>query len=371
MTIDDPRVYPSPGDADAGARALHDLAEASLCAATGVVAAARDAEIAERIAARIDAGDGEGLDTALDSSPSAAIYRHLWRAIVAEVERARGEAVAPVLFALPVVVVAAADDGTEHRLDGVVESPGTFAAILAEHDALAGHRQFALAGALTGTDAIDVRALPRLMKRASSPGADPLDIAPSPIEVPPGSERVHLRFLVGSALARSVGALCAGTGVGKWGMPLARALSRTVAAPGTTVVAMPRAPQSLPAAVATGRFVSRETAATLFASNALRRIRAAVGEPVATISAHRVEGVRTRGELRVSLSSPLDEREAEGFRCPLDPLDRVADVAGMLAGVLAECRVEDVRVLPGVHADRDGATGLALLFKAEAASRAT
>jgi len=93
-------------------------------------------------------------------------------------------------------------------------------------------------------------------------------------------------------------------------------------------------------------------------------MRAAAGEPAATISAHRIAGTRSGGELRVSLSSPFDEREAEGFRCPLEPLDRVADVADMLVRVLAECRVADVRILPGVHADRDGATGLALLFKA-------
>lgn len=362
--ISDPRVYPSPDAASADAHALHELADASLGAATGAIAASRDAEIAARLDAILDAGDGDRLEAALASAPSAAIYRHLWRAIVADVERARGEGVAPRLFALPVLVVAASDDGAEHRLDAVIDSPEALATILVEHGALSGNRQFAFAGALASADAIELRALPRLIRAAASSAPAPLDIAPAPLAALPGGERVHLRFLVGSALAASVGALCARTDVGKWGVPFTRALSRAIGAPGVTVVAMPRAPQSLPAAVATGRLVSREAAATLFASNALRRMRAAAGEPAATISAHRIAGTRSGGELRVSLSSPFDEREAEGFRCPLEPLDRVADVADMLVRVLAECRVADVRILPGVHADRDGATGLALLFKA-------
>jgi len=38
----------------------------------------------------------------------------------------------------------------------------------------------------------------------------------------------------------------------------------------------------------------------------------------------------------------------------------------MLETLLADCRVTDVRRMPGVHADRDPATGQPLLFKADA-----
>ena len=74
------------------------------------------------------------------------------------------------------------------------------------------------------------------------------------------------------------------------------------------------------------------------------------------------------GELRLSLSSPFDPRQAEGFRCSLFPTERVGDVATMLLDLLRDCRVTDVRVLEGVHADRDQATGLTLLFKPDAMS---
>ena len=88
------------------------------------------------------------------------------------------------------------------------------------------------------------------------------------------------------------------------------------------------------------------------------------------ISAHRCVGAPGGGELRLSLSSPFDPRRAEGFRCPLFAGDRAVDVARMLADLMRDCRVTDVQALPGVHADRDSATGLTLLFKADAVAEA-
>ena len=43
----------------------------------------------------------------------------------------------------------------------------------------------------------------------------------------------------------------------------------------------------------------------------------------------------------------------------------MADVVAMLTGFLSECRVTDVHIVPGVHADRDCRTGLPLLFKGD------
>ena len=365
--LPDPRTYPAPEAARASARDLHALAEASLGAETGAAADAVEAELAARVRALVGDADGASLADAVATSPSAAVYRHLWRAIVREAERPADAGVGTVLFALPIVIVAAAEGEAECRIDAVVPQPAELEAILAAHGALGGNRQFALAGALCGADAIDVGALPGLMRASRLPAEGgplpPLDVAPRPIVAAPRSEQVHLRFLVGSALASSVSAVAAGTGTGKWGIPFTQALSRALARPGVAIAALPRAPQSLPAAVAAGRSAQREASAALFVSNAIRRLRAAVGEPVAVLSAHRVPGTASRGELRLSLSSPLDPREAEGFRCPLHPLDRVADVATMLADLLRECRVADVRWLAGVHGDRDPATGLTLLFK--------
>ena len=67
--------------------------------------------------------------------------------------------------------------------------------------------------------------------------------------------------------------------------------------------------------------------------------------------------------MRLSLSSPFEPRDAEGFRCPLYPLDRAGDVVTMLVDLLRDCRVTDIRTLAGVHADLADGTGSPLLFK--------
>ena len=186
---------------------------------------------------------------------------------------------------------------------------------------------------------------------------------PTPLVYHAGREAVHLRFLVGGAVAKPGVDLTADTGVGKWGVPLVRELVAQLASEHSKVLALPRAPQRLLPAVAQGRAAQREVSAQIFASNAIRRLRGTVGEPTAVISAHRAPDAPGGGELRLSLSSPFDPAAAEGFRCPLYPLDRVGDVVSMLVGLMRDCRVTDIRTLAGVHADRDAGTGLPLLFK--------
>ncbi len=84
------------------------------------------------------------------------------------------------------------------------------------------------------------------------------------------------------------------------------------------------------------------------------------------ISAHRCLDAPGGGELRLSLSSAFDPRQAEGFRCPLFPTERVEDAVALLLELLRDCRVTDVRVLAAVHPDRDPCTGVRLLFKGDA-----
>jgi hypothetical protein len=210
----------------------------------------------------------------------------------------------------------------------------------------------------------DILAWQRL-PQAVAPGATPPDrvLAPAPFSFGAGRESVHLRFLVGTALAKPGADLLADQRVGKWGIPLTQALGRALGGGGVSVLALPRAPQQLLPAVRQGRSAQRDVAVQLFAANAIRKLRAAVGEPTAVISAHRAPGAPGGGELRLSLSSPFEPRDAEGHRCPLHPLDRVADVVTMLVDLMRDCRVADIRVVGGVHTDRDAGTGLPLLFK--------
>lgn len=370
MSDNDPRTFPDPATAPPYSARLHALANASLSAATGQEATLADSELVAGLRPLLESSAGEQLAMTIATAPSAAICRHLWRMLVLS-ERSTGcdEALGVTLFAIPLVIVAGQEGGgdTQTTVSGVLDDAAALAAILRDHGALGGNLNFTLAAVLVGAAAIELPRLPELFARRALPdaGMPPLDFEPAPMAQLRGQEGVHLRFLLGGALSARSADLLGQTSVGAWGMPFTRAIGRQLSLPGLPVLALPRAPQALSAALRDGRAAHREVAAQLFASNAIRKLRASVGEPTAVISLHRAPDAPAGGEIRLSLSSPFDPREAEGFRCPLYAFDRVPDVVTMLQDLLSDCRVGDVRVLPGVHGDRDATTGLPLLFKAE------
>jgi hypothetical protein len=377
MAIDiaDPRIRA------ASVAAVHapllNLAQARLAAATEASGEEIDRALAQRVAEQLQSGQASRLAEAIAAAPSVEVARQLWRGLIdgwALASRAAaGETVTARLFALPVVVVAACEEGgalsaPTPSIAGVLPDAARLAAILREHRALGGTQTFALANALVAAAAIEVPQLSTLLAwQTLAAGTDfsERDLPPTAIAVQPGQQTVHLRFLIGSALVAGEGDVPAAESIG-WAMPLARELARALATPGLAVLALPRPAQSPPAALQQGLAAQREVGAQLFASNAIRKLRAATGEPAAVISAHRAAGATGGGELRLSLSSPFDPRAAEGFRCPLFATDRASDVAAMLVETLRDCRIADVRVLPGVHPDRDPETGTAVLFKADA-----
>jgi hypothetical protein len=367
--LDDPRVFPDAAAATEESARLHALAAASQ-AATGREAAALDEQLASLLTTLLAPGSGEHLAAVFATAPSAAVYRHLWRLLVqCERNRATADALGVTVFALPVILVAGMDGERPARvtLSGVLDDAAALVAILREHGALAGNQTFALANVLVAAGAIDFSRLPDLLawRGLSETPTSARALEPAPIMLSPGAETVYLRFLLGSAIAAPDTDLLGEGGVGKWGIPFTQALGRQLAAPGVSVLALPRAPQSLLNAAQQGQFAQREVGAHIFASNAIRKLRAAVGEPTAVISTHRSAAAQGGGEVRLSLASPFDPHAAEGFRCPLYPLDRVGDVVAMLKDLLDECRVADVRIVPGVHGDRDPSTGLPLLFKGD------
>jgi hypothetical protein len=294
-----------------------------------------------------------------------AVYRYLSRKLAQIVKTRQVGDLAITLFAVPVCIVAGATttEPTRVVVDGVLRDIDALVALLQTNGALAGNRSFALANVLVGARAIDVSKLGQL-RAASGLDAPPPTLEPAPLEVHAG-ESVHLRFLIGRAIGAAGVDVLRDTGVGRWGLPLARALNEQLRTPGVSLVALPRAAMPIPAALDVGRAVQRDISAELFASAAIRALRAGVGEPTAVISAHASADAPGGGELRVSLSSPLSPRDASGFRCPIHAGERVDDVATMLVDLLRDCRVTDIRLLSGIHPDRDAVTGGPLLFKPE------
>jgi hypothetical protein len=375
IDIADPRTFSE--RAEASHTPLIELAEAGLAATSAACADAIDRTLTAALAERLESGDALLLAELIAAAPSVAIARQLWRRLIeawgVASRGAAADGVAATLFAVPVVVIAASqstvDSAFVPSIAGVLSDTARLAAILLEHRALAGNESFGLADALVAADTVDISRWSELLAWQRLAGRrEPAerDLPPAPIAMQPGQQSVHLRFLIGTTLAAPEIDVLAATDGGGWAMPLAKELARQLALPEVSVLALPRAPQSPPAALQQGRAAQREVGVQLFASNAIRRLRAAVGEPSAVISAHRSIAAPGGGELRLSLSSPFDPRQAEGFRCPLFPTDHAGDVASMLIDLLRDCRVADVRVLPGVHPDRDPQTGMTLLFKADA-----
>ena len=372
VDITDPRSFPERTDAAFAAQI--ELAAASLGSSSTARAAEFDQTLTGDLARVLRSGDASWIERLMAAAPSAAIGRHLWRRLLVawdEASRGVGErGLAVTLFALPIVIVAGRSSVAGASIvDAVLPDSGRVVAILREQGALAGNRSFGLANALVGADALDVSRLPELrswtnLSDAHAAGARAL--VPATIAVAAGEQAVHLRFLIGTALAASGTDLLADSHVGAWGLPLAAELARQLATPGISVLALPKAPQPPLAALQAGRAAQREVGAQLFASNSIRRLRASVGEPAAVVSAHRCPAALGGGELRLSLSSVFDPAQAAGFRCPLFPGERAGDVAAMLVNLLHDCRIADVHVLPGVYPDREPETGLVLLFKAGA-----
>jgi hypothetical protein len=370
--IADPRQYPA--STDARYAPLFALAASSLAQTSTARADEIDAGITAQLALRLEENDGVALAELLDAAPSVAIARHLWRRLIdawrVTSRPAESEQVAATLFAIPIVIVAGnPTPSTLPPVDGVLIDVVRIDAILREHGAIGGSQTFALSGALAGIDAVGVTRLPTLLRwqrEALAVTSLARDLAPAPIALQAGQEAAFLRFIVGTALSAPNVDLLAATNPKGWALPLAQELARQLAVPGATILALPGAPAAPPVALQQGRAAQRAVGAQLFASNAIRRLRASVGEPCAVISAHRCPSAPGSGELRLSLSSTFDPRQAEGFRCPLFPTETASDVASMLVELLHDCRVGDVRVLDGIYADRDAATGLMLLFKSDA-----
>ena len=340
------------------------------------MASAIDGAIATQFARQIAAGDAASLVTAIDSAPSGAIARHLWRRLIeawtiASRPLADSE-LATTLFALPVVIVVGAQStqaATPAALGAVLPDSNRVAAILRDHGALGGCETFALGSALAGSEVLDLAHLPLLLRwqrDALASGPRERDLSPSPMSVAATHESVHLRFLIGVAVSSPQAELMSAKHAAGWGIPLAQELAHQLAAGQASVLALPRPPAPPLLALQEGWAAQRAVGAQLFVSNATRRMRAGVGEPSAVISAHRSPSAPGGGELRLSLSSPFDPRQAEGFRCPLFAPDAVDDVLTMLVELLHDCRIGDVHVLPGIHPDTDAQTGVTLLFKADA-----
>ena len=321
-----------------------------------------EAELRGAIDELLAAHRDDEIRRALGAAPSRDAYSRLWHALCAATEAplAPGESVLTRVFAIPVVIVSGARQGAS--VGGALPDGDALGEVLRRSGALGASRNFGLGNALCSLEALE--GLPpsaiRDWSLPGAPGAWARAISPEPIAVRSGEE-AHLRFLLGAAIMPVAAPSLAETAahIGAWGLAFARELGAQIATAGTELLALPRPPGGVLRAGYAGRRAQLEVALNLFMSSAIRRCRSVTGDPVLVISAH-APGAAAGAELRVSLSSVLDEGFLEGYRWPLHPLDDPGEIARAVRELAADCRLSDVRIVETVLAP--GGSGNAPLF---------
>ena len=312
-------------------------------------------------------GDAE-IRRALTLTPSREVHQRLWQALCSATERARAapEEVLTHVFAMPLVLVSGSRSAA--TVPGALPEVGALADLLERHGALGASRTIGFGNALVSLETLE-RLPPSTLREWSVPAApaqSPRELAPEPIAVRAGEE-AHLRFLLGAAITPAAAPTVVETAahIGAWGMPVGRALGTQLATPGVELLALPRPPAGVLRAVYAGRCAQLEVALNLFMSNAVRRCRAAAGDPALVLSVH--EPGNAGAELRVSLSSVFDDALLEGFRWPLHPLDDPNEIARNIRDLAAECRLTDVRIVETVL-PQGGSGGTPLFLRASEAA---
>lgn len=298
----------------------------------------------------LEASDDVGLRTALHAQPPVCA-QHAARALSAVIDT-QGEGIALRFFAIPLVIVAGSRG--HHTVSGVLPDIAKIAALLEQHGAIGATRNFGLGNALVSAGALDALSPSALWRASVDTGQRFLRDAlqPEPIHVTGSREQVHLRFITGAGISPQhlPSFIESASNIATWGMTLTKELARQLAQPGLEILPIPRPPQPLLIAAHAGRRAQLEAALSLFLGNTLRKFRMAVGDPEAVLSAHKLEC--GAGELRLSLSTPLDDSLFEGFAWPLQPQDDAAEVSQLMQAALSECRVTSVTLLQHVLPDR-------------------
>jgi hypothetical protein len=125
-------------------------------------------------------------------------------------------------------------------------------------------------------------------------------------------------------------------------MPLTRELAGQLGVEGLSILPIARPPQSWLNARVVGIRAREELSLQAFVSRVLRRFRAEIGEPEATIAA------LDSGTIALRLASPFVEDRVDIHRWTPHWLDDVNEIAQAMLSLLAECRVDNVDVLPTV-----------------------
>jgi hypothetical protein len=322
MALPDPRRYGS-GDASNGVLRL---------AKEG-----RSLELVNALRELAEGGRDAEIDAIFSGAPSQPVYARVWDALCTVVEKPQtDEGPAPRVFAIPWVIVCGS--GARATLPCVLPDVSGLARVLDANGVFGPSRSVGFGNTLTSIEMLEALRPSEVLQWTQHPAMR--DVPPVPIEILPGPEAVHVRFLVGAAIVppNAPDIVETGANVAAWGTPALRAMAAQLAAPGVQILPMPRPPRGLYSAAYLGRRAGIEAAFNLFMSNVVRRFRSTIGDPEVTLSSHAEQ------EIRIALTTPLDEELNESFRWPLHPADDVADIEHAITSMISECRLPEPQV---------------------------
>ena len=300
--------------------------------------------LARRYADALDTGEEGALRAALGTAPSP----EAWRTMAAAIDRAMAPepgAVAARLFAIPVAIVAAGEAGA--TMPAVLPDAKRLGEVLRENRALGPLANFGLSNALCGPAALDALSWAKVRSFAlasteAAPDDGWMQVPPESVVVDGSDERVHLRYLLGAAVAPPDAPtfLETASAIATWGVPFTRELSAQLQVEGASIVAIPRPPAALLSAQAAGCAAAEELGLQAFVSRELRRFRSEVGEPEVGIAA------LTEGALGLRFASPFIENRVFVHVRRLHPSEAWHDVLRETLQLLEECRIDELRVEP-------------------------
>lgn len=287
-------------------------------------------------------GRDDEIAHSLRAATSPPVYRCLWESLIQALTPDAGAGVAVLPFAFPLLIVTGGR--APASVPAVLADTGRVRAVLEASGALGPVSNFSLSNGLCSLRTLEQVQPSRLYALVREMLPALLDLPPAELVVTASDEQVHLRFLVGAAVtsAHAPTFLETGSAIATWGLALTRELSEQLRTEGLSVLAVPRPPAALLRAQELGRRAREELAFQAFASSALRRLRAEAGEPRVSVAA--LDSIA----IGVRFASPFAGQRVATHEWALHPLDDLDEIGASILGLLRECRVEHVEVLPGV-----------------------
>lgn len=325
-----PDTRPYPTDAVKNELLLHAAAVAANASKAQVTLAAESLEAA--IYQMLQQNHFLGLSVALSMAPDAAAYRVLWRAMDSVLKPKTETETAWV--AVPLVIVAGSREEAVLRSEIDVAGWRAQLAAFPQTQALAELEWLPQVAAAEQMAAVNIAQW--FAGKQNRPAAAQLaaSFTPPELQVPAG-QSVHIVYVLGYGALREYPAL------GDAALPMMQYWQQHFASPELTLFTNPLNPATPLSAISEGSHMRQRMALDVFAANAIRAIRLQsprVGVVAAAEAGGRIAFGFNAAESAYGLVPQV-------FQWQLSPTDYVDTVVQNFLDLMAECRVEHIRLL--------------------------